>query len=190
MRSGAQRGNFIIAITDHQRLMEAQMVLRRKLATLAGTCAGAAVLAVAVPAVASAALVGTENGITLTAAANSQTQSHQFWWPGLTLTSVPPVTYSTNGFGNLATIYGQDQLICKNVSTNTFVNLAKDYSSHGYQSVTLTWQPSLPCPSGTSPVADAQTAYAEITVKLPGSEVNYIDTGNIEFDNLAEAFAQ
>jgi hypothetical protein len=57
------------------------MALRRQLATLAATCLGAAMLAAAVPAVASAALGGSKNGITLTAQPGGQAQSHAFLWP-------------------------------------------------------------------------------------------------------------
>ncbi|MBV8998707.1 MAG: hypothetical protein JO304_06585, partial [Solirubrobacterales bacterium] len=124
------------------------MAPRWRLSTLAGAFALAAMLAVAIPAAASAALVGSENGVTLAAGWNAATQSHQFWWPPGTLTSVPQVTYSINGFGHLTTIYGQDELTCKNNSANTVSKLSKAYSRRCYQAVTLTWLPPLACPAG------------------------------------------
>jgi hypothetical protein len=158
--------------------MEAQMVLPRQLETLAATCVGAAMLAAAVPAVASAALVGSENGITLTA--GSQTQSHFFYQPSPALTSVPTVTFSDLS-RTPTTIHGENWLSCLKFPTASYVNLSMNYTHGGY----LTWLPSLACPGGTIPVEDKQTAYAEAIVRLPNGEVNYIETGDIVFDNMS-----
>jgi hypothetical protein len=69
-----------------------------------------------------------------------------------------------------------------NFWTNTGVNLSKDYSAYGH----LTWLPSLVCPSGTYPFDYEQSAYAETIVRLPNGEVNYIETGEIVFDNALD----
>jgi hypothetical protein len=100
------------------------------------------------------------------------------------------VTFTAGAYGHPVAIVGQDQLWC---SANPWLNPVgsprppTNYESSGFGTASLTWQPSLSCPSGTFPVESVQTAFAEDSVTLRGApgeppEVYYLDTANVKFD--------